>query len=252
MDTGNLDFVQAEIVLEEGWSEDESGLPVFTAGSIDAIENEMVDLRATEGEQRLKLAAVLTEASERRFYGDNTLQKVSKENQITYGTARKMVAGYKRLRLLPIEERATFVSAVTSGELYWSKVEIAAPVQSNQDYIELLHASADGSLSAAKLRKRVSTLSGQKAIEGEPGEDEDIEVEDEYTGDDPLGIDGAGDLHADQVAKFIIGGLALAEKLEAEGGLKDLAAAEIPDELHVFTKLIRRWDDQLKRKKKGE
>jgi hypothetical protein len=174
MDVENIMDIQAEIVIDEGWSEDDSGLPVFTAGSIDAIENEMVGLRADEGIQRLKLAAVLTEASERRFYGDNTLQKVCKENQIAYSTGRKIVAGYKRLRSLPIEDRTTFVSALLSGELYWSKVEITAPVEDDQEYTELLHASADGSLSNSKLRKRVSSLSGQKAIDSGDEDDEEL------------------------------------------------------------------------------
>jgi hypothetical protein len=250
MDTENLPAVQAEIVVEEGWSTDPSGLPIFTAATIDAIENEMVDLRSSEGNFKLKLAAVLTEASERRFYGDNTLKKVAKENQMTYSTARSMVAGYKRMRLLPAEDRETIVNSITSGELYWSKPEIAAPVKDNQDYMELMHASADGSLSNSKLRKRVSTLSGQTAIEGDSTDDGDIPEDEDIPVDAPL-VD-EDESHADKMARFIVGGLEIARVLEDQGGIKAMSLDEIPDELTVFTKLIRRWDDQLRRKQKGE
>lgn len=251
MDTENMEIVQAEIVVEEGWTEDPSGLPIFTAASIDAIENEMVGLRATEGEQRLKVAAVLTEASERRFYGEGTLNRVAKENQITPSTARDYVAAYKRLRTLDPVDRSTIVSSITSGELYFSKPQIAAPVKDNQTYMELMHLSADGSLSNSKLRKRVQTLSGsvagQKAIDAPEDEDQD-----EDTPEAEDAEEGRPYTHAENVERFIVGGLVLAQQLEEAGGVKVLEAEEIPEDLKAFTKLIRRWDDQLRRKQRGE
>jgi hypothetical protein len=250
MDVENLPEVQAEIVLNEGWSEDDSGLPVFTAGSADLIENELVTLRATEGEQRLKLAAVLAEASDRRFYGDNTLKTVAKENQITYGTARSMVAGYKRLKDLNVDDRETMVAIIKSGELYWSKVQIAASVKDDQSYVELMHASADGSLSNSKLRKRVQTITGQGAIEGaqadEDGAEEDVEDA------EVVEEDQEPESHADSMARFITGAYELAKALEESGGIKTMQPEEVPDELTPLVKLMRRWDDQLRRKLKGE
>src|SRR3712207_2189017 len=96
--------------FEEGWHEDDSGLPVFRAEKAATIDGELANLRGAEGELKLKVAAVLPEASETRFYGERTLERVCEENQINYNTAKKMVAGYKRLRELEIVDRTTFVS----------------------------------------------------------------------------------------------------------------------------------------------
>jgi hypothetical protein len=156
-------------VIQDGWFVDESGLPIFSASSIDAIESEISDLRSMEGEYRLKMAAVLAEASEKRFYGESTLERVCRENQINYSTGQSMVAGYRRLASLTILERSSIVSAIRSGELYWSKVEIAAPVKDDQAYTTLMNQSANGSLSAAKLRKRVSE---ENKVEGKNGEED--------------------------------------------------------------------------------
>jgi hypothetical protein len=59
--------------------------------------------------------------SSRRFW---YLQvRVCKENNINYSTGKSAVAGYKRLRQLEIVDRSTIVSALLSGELFWSKAE---------------------------------------------------------------------------------------------------------------------------------
>jgi hypothetical protein len=259
MDIENIQDVQAEIVIEEGWSEDESGLPVFSAGSADIIENELVSLRANEGEQRLKLAAVLTEASDRRFYGENTLKTVAKENQMSYSTARSMVAGYKRLKDLNADDREELVTIIKSGELYWSKVEIGAPVKDDQTYTELMHLSADGSLSNTKLRKRVSSISGQKAIDA-PEADEDAtdeSVEDAEVVEDAEEV--PQDLsHPEKLRLFLSGARFQAEELNAEGGFKGLDLEpgqyqEYLEDLEALRKMTRTWSDQIKRElKKGE
>jgi phage N-6-adenine-methyltransferase len=145
----------AELMPADGWREDEAGLPIFDASSTEMIDAEIIELRSKEGETMLRLAAVLTEASDKRFYGEGTLKRVCEENQINYSTGKSMVAAYRRLRSLEIVERSTIVSAILSGELFWSKVEIAASVDDDEAYAGLLNEAADGDLSASDLRERV-------------------------------------------------------------------------------------------------
>lgn len=162
--------VQRSYVVEEGWYEDESGLPVFVADSAESIDQELADLRGLEGANKLKMAAVLTEASDRRFYGEGTLQRVCETNQIDYTRGRHMVAGYNRLRAVEIAQRCAIVSAIQSGELYWSKAEIAAPVDDDEKYASLMNQAANGDLSASKMRKRVKQITSgvdQKEVEAE-------------------------------------------------------------------------------------
>lgn len=142
----------------EGWFQDESGLPIFVAHSSETIDQELLDARSVEGGLRLGRAAVLTEASEKRFYGEGSLERTCKDNKIDYSTGQSMVHGYKRLRRLEILDRSRIVSAILSGELYWSKAEIAAGVKDDTDYAELMNEAADGSLSNADMRKRVKEL----------------------------------------------------------------------------------------------
>lgn len=157
-DRQDIEAMTAAELVEEGWFEDESGLPIFKAASADAIDQELLDQRAEEGTVKLKTAAVLTEASEKRFYGEGTLKRVCEENQIRLSTAWSMIASYKRLRGLEILERSRIVSAVLSGELFWSKTEIAAPIEDDVSYAGLLNEAANGGLSASELRKRVKAL----------------------------------------------------------------------------------------------
>jgi hypothetical protein len=70
-----------------------------------------------------------------------------------------------------IVERSTIVAAIHSGELYWSKVEIAAPVKDDSAYTSLMDQAANGQLSASKLRKRVR-LEASKEDEAEDVKDE--------------------------------------------------------------------------------
>jgi hypothetical protein len=70
-----------------------------------------------------------------------------------------------------IAERSTIVAAIHSGELYWSKVEIAAPVKDDSAYTSLMDQAANGQLSASKLRNRVR-LEASKEDEAEDVKDE--------------------------------------------------------------------------------
>jgi hypothetical protein len=70
-----------------------------------------------------------------------------------------------------IVERSTIVAAIHSGELYWSKVEISAPVKDDAAYTSLMDQAANGELSASKLRKRVR-LEASKEDEAEDVKDE--------------------------------------------------------------------------------
>ncbi len=157
-------------VVEGGYVYTESGLPVFVERDHESIVSEVARLRARDGETRLHLAAVLTAVSDERIYGESSLKRFCDENGVTYEVGQKLVTMYRRISDTSRISAQRITNAITSGTLSTYHVNVAAPIEDDDLFAELLAKAEDeripvSGFGAEVKRARRAAAEGRQAPE---------------------------------------------------------------------------------------
>lgn len=155
----------SEVVPDEGWSHDDTGLPIFTAHTIEAVESAWSSLEGAEGTLRLSKGAVAAEVSAKRLYGGKDLENFCARMRVPYSTTLDHLQLYKRAQSLQKIARAIFCEALESGALQFSHARLAAPIDDDDEFMGVLAQAQDEGLTKAQTASLVKPILARQRAE---------------------------------------------------------------------------------------
>lgn len=139
-----IDVETGEVMPDEGWKEDQSGLPVAEFYTSESIESEWSRLKSEDNFNRLQKGALALRASSRGMYGDNSLEKFAKAVGETYSKVQQYMWIYQRISRLENLTQVRIVGALDAGTLTTTHVRTAAAIDNDDLFLAVLHRAIDG------------------------------------------------------------------------------------------------------------
>jgi N6-adenosine-specific RNA methylase IME4 len=139
-----VDVETGEVMPEEGWKQDESGLPVAEFYTSEAIEGEWSRLKSEDNLNRLQKGALALRVSSRGMYGDQSLEKFARAVGETYGTVAGYMRIYEKVARLEISPRGEILGALDAGTITTSHIKTATAIDSAKVFTALMHRAIDG------------------------------------------------------------------------------------------------------------
>lgn len=133
-----------EVMPDEGWSQDESGLPVPVFYTIEAVESEFSRLKSEANLNRLGVGGLASLVSEKSMYGDKSLEGFAKAVGETYSSLQGYMWIYRRLGRVENLERSRFVEAISAGVVTTNHVKVAAAIDNDDLFAAVLNRAIDG------------------------------------------------------------------------------------------------------------
>lgn len=194
--TRKLEQVYDGEIVDEGWEEDEVGLPVYKAGSWEGSVSAWSEAQSWENHSRISKGAIVASVLEQGSYGEDTLVEFSKSVREKPTTLYYYAAVRQRLSDLEISLRREISEALEAGVLTYSHLKAVLAIKDDNVFVWALSKAVDENLSWQQLAREIkSILARQRAeeqqaleaeAEGEDQEDneEDEEVEEELPPDE--------------------------------------------------------------------
>ncbi len=121
-----VNVLTGEVMPEEGWRSDESGLPVAEFYTSESVEGEWSRLKSEDNANRLQKGALALRVSARGMYGHASLEKFGRAVGESYGTIAGYMRIYERVAKLRISPRGEILGALDAGTISTSHLKVAA------------------------------------------------------------------------------------------------------------------------------
>ncbi len=135
---------QAAEIVDEGFSQNEAGLPTYHHHDPDSIETDYAEIEGIEGEVRLRKGAMAAFISNNRVYGEKSLESFAGKMNLAYPTLREYANAYERVERLENDAQASVLSAIRAGKLTTTHIRVAAPIESDRKFGAVLARAHDG------------------------------------------------------------------------------------------------------------
>lgn len=130
---------EGEVVPDEGWRENEAGLPVFEAFTPHAVESAWADLESQDGSVQLMKGAVASEVSRKAIYGDHSLETFAKTVvKRPYSTVKRYMGTHRRIEALEIDHQWSILHSIKAGTLTATHVYTCAAIEENRAFMAVL------------------------------------------------------------------------------------------------------------------
>lgn len=156
-------------------------LPAFSSNEWDDHLTAFSQLQQVSGFVKLRMGAVVD--SLQSGYGKGSVVKFAIQVGENASTLRDYAAVYRRLARIPVEPRERLLRALREGDVFYSHVLRATPVEDDDRFIEFVMSSANEEWSTRRLAEEVHVYQQQALPVPEEPESMDVgwvEGEEEY------------------------------------------------------------------------